>query len=43
MAEFEIGSNMVAIISLIINAVIVPLFLRERKNCKHLRDKVSDD
>jgi hypothetical protein len=41
--DLEIGPNMVAIISLIVNAVIVPLFIRERKNCKHLRDKMSND
>jgi hypothetical protein len=41
--DLEIGPNMVVIISLIVNAVIIPLFIKERKNCKHLRDKMSND
>lgn len=39
MAEIEIGSNLVTIISLIVNAVLVPLVLSLNKQCKHLKSK----
>lgn len=37
MAELEIGQNLVLIISLIVNAVIVPLFVAKHKECNHLK------
>jgi len=38
MTEIEIGSNLVAIISLIVNAVLVPLVLRTHKCVKNLEN-----
>lgn len=37
MTEIEIGSNLVLIISLIINAVLVPVIAIKTKECKHLK------
>jgi hypothetical protein len=41
MTEIEIGSNLVGIISLIINAILIPLLLRTHKCIKEVEKKVG--
>lgn len=41
MGEIEIGSNLLVIASLIVNAVLVPYVLHLNKKCTHLQGKVD--
>jgi len=41
--NIEIGDNLLLILSLIINAVIVPLLVRYRINCKKLKDRLNEN
>lgn len=44
MTELEIGTNLFGIISLIINAILVPYILIIKKECTHIKSqKVNND
>lgn len=40
--EIEIGNNALVIISLIVNAILVPLFVAKHKECRHLKKSRHD-
>lgn len=37
MTEIEIGTNLLAVISLIVNAILVPVLVIKHKECNHLK------